>query len=229
MAYGAVHTAASQQGAFRTIAAQTYGQVLLWIVAIGLLGYALWQLLAAFSGPTRGGDAKSGGKRALYLVKTVLYLALAWTAASIAAGAGGGSSSTSFTADLMKDDFGRALIGLVGAVIAVAGLVLIWQGWSTDFEKKLKREQMGPSTYKVVRRLGQVGYIARGAVFTLVGILVIYAAISFEPAKARGLDAALQAVAQAPGGQVLLTIAAIGLMAFGLYSCTEARYRRFET
>ncbi|MFL6288331.1 MAG: DUF1206 domain-containing protein [Actinomycetes bacterium] len=35
-------------------------------------------------------------------------------------------------------------------------------------------------------------------------------------------------MAQAPAGPVLLTIVALGLIAFGLYSCTEARYRRFE-
>jgi hypothetical protein len=227
MAFGVVHTAASQQGAFRTIAAQAFGQVLLWVIAVGLAGYALWQLLAAFSGPTSDGDTK-WGKKALYFVKTVIYLTLAWTAATIAAGAGGGASSTSYTTDLMKQDVGRLLVGLVGVAILIAGLVLVWQGWTTDFEKKLKRERMSAGVYAAIRRLGQVGYVARGVVFALVGILVSYAAISFEPSKARGVDAALQAVAQAPGGQLLLTLTGVGLMAFGLYSCAEARYRRFE-
>lgn len=227
MAFGTVHTAASQQGAFHTVAAQTFGQVLLWVIAVGLVGYALWQLLATFSGPTSDGDSK-WGKKALYIVKTAIYLVLAWTAATIAAGAGGGATSSSFTSDLMKHDIGRLLVGVVGVAILIAGLVLTWQGWTTDFAKKLKREQMSASMYKTIRRLGQVGYVARGVVFALVGILVAYAAFTFEPAKARGIDAALQAVAQAPGGQVLLTLTAVGLMAFGIYSCAEARYRRFE-
>jgi type IV secretory pathway VirB2 component (pilin) len=65
-------------------------------------------------------------------------------------------------------------------------------------------------------------------VFTLFGILVVYAAVTFAPQKASGVDEALQEIAQAPAGPILLTLVALGLIAFGLYSCTEARYRRFE-
>jgi type IV secretory pathway VirB2 component (pilin) len=225
MAFGTASHAANQQGALRTVASQPFGGVLLWVVAIGLLGYALWQLIAAFQQHDESAT-KQWGKRALYLVKTGIYVVLAWTAASIAMSAG--STSASATSSLMKSDAGRWLIGLVGVAIIVTGLVLAWTGWSTDFEKKLRSHEMSPGTYRTIRMLGKVGYIARGVVFTLFGVLVIYAAVSFSPQKASGVDEALQQVAQAPAGPVLLTLVALGLIAFGLYSMAEARYRRFE-
>jgi type IV secretory pathway VirB2 component (pilin) len=226
MAFGDTARSASQKGAFHTVASQPFGEVLLWIIAVGLFGYALWQLIAAFNVHEQE-ESKAWGKRALYIVKTVIYLALAWTAGSIAANAGS-SGGTSMTADIMKSDIGRLLIGAVGVAIVVAGLVMAWKGWTTDFEKKLKREEMSPTTYRVIRTLGKVGYLARGVVFTLFGILVVYAAVTFAPQKASGVDEALQEIAQAPAGPILLTLVALGLIAFGLYSCTEARYRRFE-
>jgi len=230
MAFGDAARSATQKGAFHTIASQPFGEVLLWIVAIGLFGYALWQLIAALSVHEQD-SSKAWGKRVLYLVKTGIYMVLAWTAGTIAASGGSSGSSsggTSMTADIMKSDAGRLLIGAIGLAIVVTGLVLAWKGWTTDFEKKLKHEEMSPSTNRIIRILGRAGYLARGVVFTLFGILVIYAAITFSPQSASGVDEALQEIAQAPAGPLLLTIVALGLIAFGLYSCTEARYRRFE-
>ena len=226
MAFGDTATAANQQGAFHTVASQPLGELLLWIVAVGLLGYALWQLLAAVQ-ERDPRQSKEWLARGLYLVKAVVYVGLAATAASIAMNAGT-TGGTSTTARIMKADGGRLLIGLIGIAIVITGLVMGWKGWTTDFEKKLRTDQMSTSAFLVVRYLGRVGYLARGVVFTLFGVLVTYAAVTFTPSNASGVDEALQEVAQAPGGPVLLTAVAIGLVAFGLYSCTEARYRRFE-
>lgn len=226
MAFGDAARSASQEGAFHTVAAQPFGEVLLWIIAIGLFSYALWQLIAAFQADDEDAS-KEWGKRILYFVKTAVYLVLAWSAASIAmnAGSSGGSSTT---ADIMKSDGGRLLIGAVGLAILVTGFVLVWKGWTADFEKKLRTDQMSKTTFRTIRTLGRVGYVARGLVFALVGVLVMYSAITFTPENASGIDQALQEVAQASAGPVLLTLVAIGLIAFGVYSCTEARYRRFE-
>jgi len=85
---------------------------------------------------------------------------------------------------------------------------------------------MSATTQRVVTWLGRVGYIARGAVFALFGIFVITAAVNFDPKKAEGLDVALSSIARAPAGPVLLTVVALGLMAFGAYSICESKYRR---
>ena len=226
MAFGDAARSASQQGAFHAVASQPFGAVLLWIIAAGLVGYALWQLIAAFQVHEED-STKKLGKRALYLVKTGVYLVLAWTAASIAMHAGS-SSGTSTTTQIMKADGGRLLIGVVGVAVVVTGIVLAWTGWTTDFEKKLRTNEMGPTTYRAIRTLGKVGYLARGVVFTLFGALITYSAITFTPQNASGVDEALLEIVQAPAGPVLLTVVALGLIAFGLYSCAEARYRRFE-
>ena len=75
-------------------------------------------------------------------------------------------------------------------------------------------------------QLGRVGYAARGVIVFLVGVAVLDAAVSCDPGRAEGLDGALRTVADQPFGPILLLLAALGLVAFGLLSFFEAKWRR---
>jgi hypothetical protein len=72
---------------------------------------------------------------------------------------------------------------------------------------------------------GRVGYAALGVVFTIIGIFLIVAAFQHNPGKAVGLDGALLELTRQPFGQLLLGIVALGLIAYGIFSFVEARYR----
>jgi hypothetical protein len=63
-------------------------------------------------------------------------------------------------------------------------------------------------------------------VFGLIGVFLIKAAIDYDPKQAVGLDGALAKLAHASYGPFLLGIVAAGLIAFGVYSLSDARYRR---
>ena len=55
-----------------------------------------------------------------------------------------------------------------------------------------------------MRRLGTAGYCAKGVALAIIGGLFGYAAITYDPKKAGGLDAALSTVRDQPFGTVLL-------------------------
>jgi hypothetical protein len=57
-------------------------------------------------------------------------------------------------------------------------------------------------------------------------VLFLIAAIQYDPDKARGLDAALRALAELSYGPWLLALTAIGMAAYGLFSIVQARYRK---
>src|SRR5918995_3987130 len=78
------------------------------------------------------------------------------------------------------------------------------------------------------RRCCRFGLIARGVVFVIIGGFLIVAAFEFNSAEARGLQGALETLQQQPYGWILLGIVALGLVAFGVYSLIEARYRRID-
>jgi hypothetical protein len=105
-------------------------------------------------------------------------------------------------------------------------LALVVEGLTRKFEKYLDLGSMTPNTRRVVEILGVSGTAARGAVFALAGVFVIQAAKDYQPGKAAGLDGALRSLRDTRAGPWLLGVAALGLLAFGLYGFAEARWRR---
>ena len=85
---------------------------------------------------------------------------------------------------------------------------------------------MSPTVRKSTRRLGVVGYVAKGVAYAIVGVLVVVAAVQYDPAKSRGLDGALKTLAGQSYGAWLLGLVAIGIAAFGIYCFFQARYRK---
>jgi hypothetical protein len=85
---------------------------------------------------------------------------------------------------------------------------------------------MSANVRRVVERLGQIGVTARGVVFAITGALVVDAAVTIKPSKSGGLDNALLTLRGEPFGEVLLLLAAVGLVIFGVYGLAEARWRR---
>jgi len=129
------------------------------------------------------------------------------------------------TATVMHHAGGRWLIGIVGLIIVIVGLALVFEGVQAKFMKYLQLSQMSPRTRCLVTWLGVTGTMARGAVFALAGVLVIEAAVSYQPSKAGGVDKALLTLRGQPFGEFLLILAALGLIIFGVYGLCEARWR----
>ncbi|MBA3905392.1 MAG: DUF1206 domain-containing protein [Pseudonocardiales bacterium] len=227
VAFGGDNQKASQNGAFQELAANTFGKVLLWIIVVGFVAIALWRLGLAIWGYRYESDDKARlRKRASAAGKVVVFGALAVLAGSTAAGGGGGGGGQQkATAGLLGIPGGRWIVGAIGLGIIVAGGSKIYAGW----KKKFVSDMSLPSDQKardVVERTGQVGFIAKGISVALIGILVVFAAIQFDPAKASGLDAALRGLAQQPFGPWLLALVALGLAAYGVFCGFDARYHR---
>jgi hypothetical protein len=226
LAVGAGGTTTNQQGALKTIAHQPFGKVLLILVAIGLGGYALWRFVRALLGHGPE-DSDSGFDRLAALGSGVVYAGLCAIAVEILLGSGGGSGNASkTTAGVLGWPGGTWLVGIAGAVLIGIGLYQGYRGLSKDFLKDSKTEQMSPRVRNWIEWIGSFGHLARMVVFGLVGVFLIKAAIDFNPNKAVGLDGALAKLAHASYGAFLLGIVAAGLIAFGVYSLSDARYRR---
>lgn len=225
LALGSGGTSASQQGALRTIAKQPFGEVLLILVAIGLGGYALWRLARALLGHGPEGS-DSGFDRLAALASGGVYAGLCAIALEILLGSSGSGDAKETTAGVFGWPAGTWLVGTAGVVLIGVGFYQGYRGISKDFLHDSKTEQMSAGTRRWIKWIGTVGYLARMVVFCLVGIFLINAAIDYNPDKAVGLDGALAKVDHASYGPFLLGLIAAGLIAFGTYSLSDARFRR---
>jgi hypothetical protein len=229
VAVGDMGTDPSQTGAIEYVARQPFGRFLLVALTTALFAMAFWRLLEVFTGdPVEGDEPKD---RARYAVVGLLYLALASSALAItlanwgnetSGGGGQGGGQRRATAQVLDWPAGRWLVALGGALLVALALYTV----KKHVVDKEFLERISGSGQGVLARLGQFGYAARAVVYAIVGIFLIQAAIAFEPDKAKGLSESLKSLASSGWGSVVLWCVALGLIAFGLFTLAEARYRR---
>lgn len=220
-------------GALGTIVHQPFGQALLALTTIGLLGYALWRMVQTLFDPEHQGEpttAKHIVQRLGYGFSAIAYLGLAFTAIGLILGSASnnGDSTADWTARLMAQPFGRWLVGLVGLGAIAVGLSYLYQAYKAKFQQHLNLLQMSPTERRWTKRLGQFGIGARGVVFAIIGIFLILAALRTNANEARGVGGALAALAAQPFGPWLLGTVALGFIAYSFYSLLEARYRQIQ-
>jgi Domain of Unknown Function (DUF1206) len=226
VAFGQARQEADQQGALQLLARQPLGSVLLWVLGIGFVSYALWCLSQAAFGVA--GEGNGAGPRLKSLGRAIVYSFFAYLTFQVISGAQGSQShrQQDMTAKAMQHPGGRWLVGIAGLIVVIVGLVLAGQGIRRTFLKYLRTSQMSPATRRVVELLGVIGTIARGVVIALTGVLVLEAAITHKPSESGGLDKALLTLRNQPLGEILVLLAALGLIIFGVYGLCEARWRK---
>jgi hypothetical protein len=223
--------ATSRQGALATVAQESYGKVLLVLLAFGFAGYAIWRLVEGAIGSDEGGKVKEWGKRAGYIGRGLIYVGLTYGTVKLLVGAGSQTQNQEArekTSTVLSWPAGKWIVAAAGLGIIGAGVWNAYRGVSTKFEDEW-RGGMSPTARRWGRRVAVIGHVARGVVFTLIGIFLIKAALEYEPKEAIGLDGALQKVAQASYGPYLLGLVAAGLVCYGLYCLVDARYRDVST
>jgi hypothetical protein len=234
-AFGAVGgRTTGSRGALDTLIEQPFGKVLLGVVALGLIGYALFQFVRAVEDPeNEGSDGKAVAKRAGFFISGLIHVSLFLAAAKMLFGSGGGggeeSGAQSWTRAIMDYPLGRWVVAATGVGIVVYGFGQLVRAWKAKLDDQLVLDGMQQSTRVLVRRVSRFGIAARGAVFAIIGALLVLAAWQYDASEAKGLGGALAALERQPFGPWLLGLVALGLIAYGLYQFLLSRYRRIAT
>lgn len=215
----------STKGALAQLVSQPFGNVLMIIVGVGLFALVLWQLIEAIVGygwlDTKQRIIKKLGSAARALV----YAGLGVTALRLAIGGQSEDSNAgakSATGTLMAAPGGQLLVGLLGAVVIGVGVSQIVKG----VRRKFVKEDLDGSVPQWATRLGSIGWCIKGASMALVGVLFCWAAFTFDPGQAAGVDGALKKLGEQPFGMILLLVMGLGFVAFGIYCFVWSRNAR---
>jgi hypothetical protein len=216
----------NQQGALRAVEDQRFGHVLLTILAVGLGGYSLWRLFRAILGHGPEG-ADKGLDRVGALGSGIVYGVMCVIAIQLLAGSSGVTGSAEKSASgAFSWPGGRWLVGIAGLVLIGVGVYQLIRGVRRKFLDDSKTEEMSPGVKTWITWIGTVGHVARAVVFGIVGVFLVKAAADYSAKEAIGIDGALAKLYNHAYGPWLLGAVAAGLVAFAIFSLSEARYRR---
>lgn len=213
-------------GAVAELSTQPAGPFLLWASFAACAALALWQTSDAIFDYNRLPTKDKAGKKAKAGAQALVFAGLALTLLSFARGMGSGAdnqqAATDMTVSLMKAPGGVALLVVLGVAIAVTGVVYAIRGLRKSFEKHLAM----PADQKArtaVTVLGVTGYVAKGIVLFLTGLLIAIATLQAHPEDSTGLDGGLRALRDQPLGVYLLAAVGTGLICYGVFMIVRAR------
>ena len=222
------------KGALATLADEgTFSLIVLWIVAIGLVGYALWNLFRAIMDPENEGNDKKGiAKRVFFGISAVIHASLAfWVFKTLLSSSGGSGGESGGTQGLVQSVLEWGVVGQV--VVAAVGLGIggfavqqLIKAYKVDLSDELMYGKMSRTTQKVTTISGRLGLAARGVVFLVVAAFIVTAALQSDSSEAGGLSDAMKKVGTY--GPIVLGFIAVGMAAYGVYMFIKARYRRIE-
>ena len=228
-ALGAGGRTTDSGGALTAIGNASYGRLLLVVIAIGLLGYALWRVIeAATDAERKGSDAKGLAKRAAGAGRGLLYVGLALQAVRLLRGgsAGGDGRTQDWTARLMAAPFGRWLVAAVGVGVIGYALYQLYRAYASKVRKHLDLSRLSAGAQQLAVAVGRFGIGARGVVFLVIGWFLVRAARQADASQASGVGEALRTLERQPNGKWLLALVGLGFVAYGIYELINARYRR---
>lgn len=203
----------------------TGGGVLLFLIALGLLAYATWRLIAAFLDlDAHGSEAKGIVARIGMAISGLIHLGLAFGALSLLISSGSSEGESRIgqqVGTVMGWPGGRWIVGLAGLAIMGAGAKYIIEGWTAGYEKYLASSAFTSRWRNALR----VGDAAHGVAITVIGLLFLLAAWRADPSQAGGLAGAFNWLGNQAYGRMLVAVLCLGLLGFSLFCFVNARWR----
>lgn len=206
-------------GALRYLG-QGGGRILLIIMTLGLVGYGIWRLSdAAFNIGRHGNDGSGIRERLASALSGSAHLFLAWQAVRLIRGASAASGNTAddYASSALSAPGGATALVVCGVLTIAVGALQLVKAAKCSFLDNLDPRAAHQAWAKWT---GRFGYAARGVVFGIIGLFLARAGWASEASEAGGMAEAL-AWLEDPWDMIV----AAGLLAFGLFSFIEARYR----
>jgi hypothetical protein len=218
-------------GALRDVAREPFGRPVVLMVAVGLLGYAAFKFIEGLFDPRRRSPGLRTGLFRLgdgFSGVAYLLLGIGATQLFLRSGAptSGDARTRYWTSEALTLPYGDGLLLLAAAVFGgIACLFLARALVIRDVCADLDVDALGPTGCRAAATLIRVASLVQATLFGTVAYLLLRAAEVHDANQVRGTGGALRLLS-AHHGRLALGLLAAGMLAMGLSSFVEARWRK---
>jgi hypothetical protein len=217
------------EGALYALRASGLGRAAVVGIAVGLVADSVWQGARAIFDSDGVGDEFGGvAQRIAAGVTGLLHLGLAIAAIRLLFGTSSPSldaTANSWLARILALGPGAWLVGIAGAVTLGIAASMLYIAVAPGMLARLDLEA-APRILRVATVLwARMGYLARGAVYAMIGGLLLLSALHHPAGEAGTVGGALRTVRYERHGTSFLALIGIGFIANGTVELVRARHR----
>ncbi len=219
-------------GALRVILSRPLGNTILFVLAAGLCGYAVWRVLDAVFDPDRHGTGFRGlVTRIGNVVRGLIYGGLGLEAFRLARGLRGssGREAQMWAARVMDLPLGEWIIGLTGSIVIVYGISEIVTAVTEKVGKLIDMSSIPRGLRDPLLKIGRFGVGARAVIIVVLGLFLVRAALQEDPGEAIGTRESMVELAGVFDTGWILTGIALGLIGYSVNQALHARCRRIRS
>ena len=216
------------QKIMRYLRDETFGVILLVVLAIGLLAYCAWRWYKALTDESDEGTDREGVMhRGSFAMSGTMYGFLGVYTLTLALGSSAEGDKQAMLVELMQQPFGRVAVGLLAAAALYAAYRQYERARYDTFMDDLKTEEMRPEERTTYRWMGKLGYGSRVLIYVIVAYFLVQATLAQDAGQYKGVGGVLQFISRGAGG-VFLALVALGLFLYGAFVLVKARYRELS-
>lgn len=212
---------------------QAFGNVLLVLIALGLLCYSGWRFFQAIKDPENiGKDMKGKAKRFAFFISGLLYLGIAGSAVMrlLNTGSSSGSGQNGMMSSFLTGDAGVYIFTAIGIGLVATSFFQFKKAFYKDFLKKFDYKSISEEKRrKTIKNTGYLGLIARGIIFAILAYFFIRAAVEHNTSDIKSTTDAFAFLHESPMGSWLMGIVAAGMICYSIYVFMMVKYRKFRT
>jgi hypothetical protein len=173
-----------------------------------------------------GSDSKGIAKRISFFISGTVYLALGmFSIIEIFKDSSSRKNSSNF------GDYSTHIFIAIGIALAIKSIYQFIKVYKGDFLKKLNISEISSVTRKKnLKRIGYAGLISRGIVVGIIAYFFIEGGINTSSAseEMKGTTEAFSFIQQNTSGPWIFGLVALGLICYGIYMFTIAKFRSFD-
>ncbi|HEY9185659.1 MAG TPA: DUF1206 domain-containing protein [Salegentibacter sp.] len=214
---------------------QAFGNVLLVLIALGLLCYSGWRFYQAIKDPENiGQDKKGKAKRFGFFISALIYLSIAGYAVMKLLNTGtssqSGSGQKGMLSSFLTGDAGVYVFAAIGIGLVATSFFQFKKAVNKDFLEKFDYKSISEEKRRrTIKNTGYLGLIARGIIFAILAYFFIRAAIAHNTSDIKSTTDAFAFLHESPMGSWLMGIVAAGMICYSIYIFMMVKYRKFRT
>jgi uncharacterized membrane protein len=212
------------------------GSVLIMAIALGMVGYIVWRAVEAIADPYEFGSHWRGiAVRSVIALSATAYGVIAVSAIRIVMGDGEPVSSESseeqnqfLVAQVLSWPGGHWLVGAAGSLVVLTGLAQFALVARRAYTLEIDLAPRLPATRTTIHALAWYGYAARGIILSVLGYLLVMAALRSDASEVGDTDTAFDTIGGGTVGDTAFFIVALGTVAYGFFMYACALFYKFE-